>query len=218
MSVRQYRFSDRLLMQFDQGLRTLFGQPLAAGRANPAEINVADNEDVQLTPAAQRRAGRLMRVNHTGEVCAQALYQGQAVTAKHEAVRSAMQQAALEEGDHLIWCQQRLQQLNSRSSVLNPLFYAGSFSLGVIAGRLGDRWSLGFLAETENQVVRHLDKYIDRLPEQDHQSRRILATMRQDEAQHASKALQAGGEQLPWPVRTLMAAGSKLMTKTTYWL
>ena len=163
-------------------------------------------------------AARLMRVNHTGEVCAQALYQGQALTARLENVRRDMERAATEENDHLAWCERRIEALGSHPSVLNPLFYSGSFAIGAMAGVIGDRWSLGFVAETEDQVVRHLDSHLERLAPEDRKSRAILQQMRTDEARHAAKAREAGGAKLPLPVRGLMAATSKLMTKTTYWI
>lgn len=213
-------FVDRLIMQFDRTLRTLAGTPSGTDRANPAdklEEDIRADEDA-LTDSERLLSGRLMRVNHTGEVCAQALYQGQALTARSAEVRDALTQSALEENDHLNWCETRIKQLGSHTSVLNPLFYFGSFIIGSVAGKIGDRWNLGFVAETEHQVVKHLDKHLQRLPVQDQQSRIILTTMRQDESQHASKALAAGGARLPLPVRLAMKISSRLMTKTTYWI
>jgi ubiquinone biosynthesis monooxygenase Coq7 len=214
MSSRSYNFIDRTLMHLDQAIRTLSGQPCVTTRPDPA-LAV---EDTELAAAEQRRSSRLMRVNHTGEVCAQALYQGQALTARSDFVRTAMAQSSIEENDHLVWCKNRIDQLHGHTSLLNPLFYAGSFSIGAIAGKMGDHWSLGFVAETEQQVVNHLDKHIQRLPSGDSKSRIILATMQQDESQHAGKALAAGGKQLPQAIRGLMKVTSKIMTKTTYWL
>ncbi|MFO1351351.1 MAG: 2-polyprenyl-3-methyl-6-methoxy-1,4-benzoquinone monooxygenase [Gammaproteobacteria bacterium] len=211
---RRYSAIDSFLIGVDGVLRTVIGRPLTTARPDPA----AAVEAVEMTSDEKRRATRLMRVNHTGEVCAQALYQGQALTARSVEIKESMRQAAAEENDHLVWCEARLKDLNGRTSALNPLFYAGSFALGAVAGALGDRVNLGFLAETENQVVRHLGRYADRLPARDYKSRAVLEAMRVDEGKHATAALEAGGMPLPGPVRLLMQAGSKLMTKTTYWL
>jgi ubiquinone biosynthesis monooxygenase Coq7 len=157
-----------------------------------------------------------MRVNHVGEICAQALYAGQALTARLPEVRGAMERAAQEENDHLAWCEDRVRAMDSHLSVLNPLWYAGSFAIGAAAGLAGDRWSLGFVAETERQVVAHLEGHLERLPEADARSRAVLETMREDEEQHRAMALAAGGAELPAPVRGLMAAVSKLMTTAAY--
>jgi ubiquinone biosynthesis monooxygenase Coq7 len=214
MTSRHYTPVDALLINLDQAVRTLLGRPATTGRPRPA----ADTAAEELKPAEQQLAGRLMRVNHTGEVCAQALYQGQALTARLDAVRDGMEQAASEENDHLAWCEARLKELDSHPSVLNPLFYAGAFAIGALAGRIGDRWSLGFVAETEYQVVQHLNSHLERLPAHDRASRAILEQMKEDEARHATDALIAGGARLPWPVRLLMRGVSKTMTKTTYWV
>jgi 3-demethoxyubiquinol 3-hydroxylase len=159
-----------------------------------------------------------MRINHTGEVCAQALYQGQALTAHSRTVRYQMKTAAAEEVDHLAWCQQRLNELNSHTSYLNPLWYFGSFALGVTAGLIGDRWSLGFVAETEHQVVQHLESHLQQLPVDDKKSREIVEQMRQDEQQHATLARQVGASDLPAPVKVVMGMMSKCMTTITYWV
>jgi ubiquinone biosynthesis monooxygenase Coq7 len=159
-----------------------------------------------------------MRVNHAGEISAQALYQGQALTARLPTVRGKMEQAAVEENDHLAWTAERIRELGTHTSVLAPFWYAGSFAIGALAGIAGDKWSLGFVAETEHQVIRHLDAHLARLPEQDAKSRAILELMRTDEARHATTALAAGGATLPEPVRRLMALSSKVMTTTAYWL
>ena len=214
MTTRYYTPVDALLVTLDQAIRTVVGQPATTGRANPA-VAVPPAE---LPPEARRRAGRLMRVNHTGEVCAQALYQGQALTARLEAVRGRMEQASAEENDHLAWCKARLKELGSHPSVLNSLFYAGAFTIGALAGKAGDRWSLGFVAETEQQVVQHLSTHLERLPAEDRPSQAILEQMRDDEARHAADALAAGGARLPLPVRVLMRGMSKVMTQTTYWV
>ncbi len=214
MTTRHYTPVDALLVTLDQALRTVFGKPVTTGRANPA----AATPLAELPPEARKQAGRLMRVNHTGEVCAQALYQGQALTARLEAVRGRMERASGEENDHLAWCEARLKELGSHPSVLNPLFYAGAFTIGALAGKAGDRWSLGFVAETEQQVVRHLNVHLERLPAEDRPSQAILEQMREDEARHAADALAAGGARLPLPVRALMQGASKVMTRTTYWV
>lgn len=214
MTTRYYTAADTLLINLDQAVRTLFGQPMTTGRPNPADQAPL----VSLSPPEQQLAARLMRVNHTGEVCAQALYQGQALTARLDTVRDRMDQAIVEENDHLAWCEARLKELHSRPSILNPLFYTGAFAIGALAGKIGDRWSLGFVAETELQVVEHLNSHLNRLPADDQPSRAILAQMKEDEAQHATEALAAGGARLPTPIRALMKGVSKVMTQTTYWI
>lgn len=214
MQDRDYSFADRLLMHVDQGLRTVFGNPPTTGRPNPAD-EAAEGE---LDDAQRRQAMRLMRVNHTGEVCAQALYQGQALTARNPAIREAMQEASAEENDHLAWCASRVEALGGRTSVLNPLFYIGSFGIGALAGVMGDKWSLGFLAETERQVVRHLDGHLNRLPAEDGASRAIAEQMRTDEGKHATTAVEHGAAELPEPVKRFMGLSSKVMTTTTYWV
>lgn len=205
---------DQLVIQADHALRAVAAQSPHSQRPSPA----GKTESPSLDQAARKHVAGLMRINHTGEVCAQALYQGQALTARLTHVRDKMQQAVIEEEDHLAWCQQRLNELNSRTSLLNPLFYSVSFGIGAIAGIAGDKWSLGFVAETEKQVCRHLENHLKRLPEQDHKSRAILTQMHEDEANHAINAMEAGGEKLPAPIRLAMALMSKVMTKTTYHL
>ena len=211
---RHYSPFDHLLINFDQALRTVFGQPLGTDRANPADAA----PEAELSARERTASARMMRVNHTGEVCAQALYQGQALTARLEAVRDDMARAAQEENDHLIWCQQRVEELGTHTSYLNPLFYVGSFSLGALAGAVGDQWSLGFVAETERQVVEHLDGHLRRMASADRKSRAILEQMKIDEQRHGTAALEAGGTALPCPVKGLMRALSKVMTGTTYWI
>jgi ubiquinone biosynthesis monooxygenase Coq7 len=213
-SERSHTFADRLLGQLDQGLRTVFGAPPSTGRADPAQ----GQHDGELSDAERRESARLMRVNHCGEVCAQALYQGQALTARSPRVREAMAQAAAEENDHLIWCEQRIKALGSHTSYLNPLFYVGSLAVGAAAGLAGDRWSLGFVAETEQQVAEHLERHLQRLPEQDRSSRAIIEQMKHDESTHGSTALAAGGTLPPAPIPQLMQAASKVMTNSTYWI
>ncbi|MGA9852557.1 MAG: 2-polyprenyl-3-methyl-6-methoxy-1,4-benzoquinone monooxygenase [Gammaproteobacteria bacterium] len=206
---------DRLITELDRALRTAF--PAAsntAARANPAAKHTAD----ELSEQEQRLSGRLMRVNHTGEVAAQALYRGQASTAGSGAVRDGMEQSAAEEIDHLAWCEQRLQELDTSASKLDPVWYLGSFVIGAAAGFAGDKFSLGFMAETEHQVVQHLDKHLHRLPASDHKSRAILEQMKQEEARHGTIATHAGGQTMPATVRKLMKLTSKLMTETAYWV
>lgn len=164
----------------------------------------------------KKHSAGLMRVNHTGEVCAQALYKGQAMTARSETIREQMQHSAREEEDHLAWCQQRLNELNSHTSYLNPLWYGGSLALGVVAGLAGDKWSLGFVAETERQVTKHLEEHLEQLPADDLESRRIVTQMRIDEQKHAHIACEAGAAELPQPIKLGMRLMSKIMTTITY--
>ena len=212
--MRHYSLLDHCLMQLDQGIRAVFAKAIAL-RPNPAQPT---RDTKRLSEKDRRYSAALMRVNHVGEVSAQALYHAQALTARSSKVRQAMQQAALEENDHLAWCAQRLQELNSRTSYLNPLWYMGSFAIGVCAGLAGDRWNLGFLAETENQVVKHLNNHLSRLPAADIASRQILEQMREDEANHAVTAYTAGAARLPYPIKIAMTGFSKIMTKTAYWI
>jgi ubiquinone biosynthesis monooxygenase Coq7 len=205
--------TDRFLSGLDQALRTVAGVAHAA-RPNPAQSCPAD--DGALSPAQRREAGALMRVNHVGEVCAQALYQAQALTARSEGLRRQMLQAAREETDHLAWTAQRLEELGDRPSLLNPLWYAGAFGIGLLAGRLGDAASLGFVVETERQVEQHLQGHLERLPEADQRSRAIVRQMRDDERRHADEALDAGALPMPAPARWLMRAAAKVMTTTAH--
>ena len=214
MSTRQYSPFDQLLMQVDKAVRTVFGTPPVTERTNPAEAQ----PETELNAEERRRVAGLMRVNHAGEVSAQALYQGQALTAKLPDVRDKMERAALEENDHLAWCEQRLKELDSHTSVINPLWYAGSFAIGALAGLAGDKWSLGFVVETERQVVKHLQEHLDRLPTQDHKSRAIIRQMEEDESHHATTALKAGGAELPAPVKQAMRLMSKVMTTAAYYI
>ena len=210
------RMLDHFLPEFDRALRAVAGVTRAS-RPNPADAVVSQMDDAaKLSEADRRHAAGLMRVNHVGEVCAQALYQGQALFARDPAIRAQLDEAAREEEDHLAWCAQRLQELNDRPSLLNPLWYAGAFAIGAIAGRLGDKISLGFVAETERQVEHHLDSHLDKLPEQDTRSRAIVAQMRDDEIRHGDNARQAGGIDLPAPIRQAMRAASRVMTSTAY--
>ena len=173
---------------------------------------------MKLNPEQRLQVARLLRVDHSGEVCAQALYQGQAVTARSPQVRESMQRSALEESDHLDWCHNRLLELQDRRSLLNPIWYAGSFLVGVTAGLAGDKWSLGFIAETERQVCAHIDSHLHQIPLADRKSRAILQQMRSDEQHHADVAINGGGAPLPGPVKAAMQLTAKLMTKSTYWL
>ena len=204
---------DDLIVNFDRVLRTLCAPALSA-RPLPG----ADLEEMPLTQGDRRTAAALMRVNHAGEICAQALYHGQAATARSGEVRRALEHAASEETDHLAWTAQRIQELGGRVSVLNPLLYAASFAAGAASGLLGDKWNLGFLAETEKQVEGHLHGHLERLPAADEKSRAIVAQMTLDEASHARAALVQGGVALPWPARQAMRAASHLMTSATYWV
>lgn len=203
---------DQLIVQFDQALRTLIPGSSTARRASPA----ASVPEPELDATERRRAAGLMRINHTGEVCAQALYQGQSLTAKLPDIRLAMEQAAQEEVDHLAWCEQRLQDLDSRASLLNPAWYAMSFGLGAVAGLAGDKWSLGFVAETEEQVCEHLKEHLERLPANDTKSKAILQQMLIDEKIHGDTARHAGGVTLPMPVKLGMQMLAVVMKKAAY--
>ncbi len=204
---------DPFLIAADSALRTLFAVPRAS-RACP----VVAGDDTVLDDAQRRQSAALMRVNHVGEVCAQALYTAQALTTSSPALRTHFEEAAREETDHLAWTRTRLDELGSRPSLLNPLWYAGAFGLGLLAGRLGDRASLGFVVETEKQVEAHLESHLSRLPANDHASRAIVVQMKDDEARHAAQALDAGALELPPPVKSLMAAAAKVMTTTAHYL
>ena len=202
---------DRLVGILDQGLRTVFGDD-APRRDSPAR----DIDEGELGTRGRRLAGALMRVNHSGEVCAQALYEGQAATAASAEARDALLAAASEEHDHLGWCRERLEELEDRPSVLNPAFYAASFALGAAAGLLGDRFSLGFVEATEDEVCRHLERHLERLPDDDRKSRAILSAMREDEARHGNEALRSGGVAFPGPIKRLMRLASRTMTESAY--
>ena len=203
---------DRLIVSFDRGLRTLF-TPMTSAREVPGR----DVPEPDMNGEQRAHAAALMRVNHTGEICAQALYSGQALTARDAGAQDALERSAQEELEHLAWTESRIAELGGRTSALNPLFYAGSFAIGALAGFAGDRWNLGFLAETERQVVAHLEGHLETLPAEDRKSRAIVAKMREDEARHASTALRHGAAELPPPVRSLMRLASAVMTRTSYW-
>ena len=211
MAMQDAEGIDRLIVGFDRALRTLSGTTSAA-RPNPAKGMVSE----ELTPEERRHVAGLMRVNHTGEVCAQALYQAQALVARDPDVRDGFAAAAREEEDHLAWTQERIAELGGRTSLANPLWYLGSFAIGIAAGLTGDRGNLGFVVETERQVEEHLSSHIDRLPAGDSRSRAIVAAMRDDEVRHGAAASEAGASALPLPVRVLMRATAKLMTLTAY--
>ncbi len=204
---------DELIIGFDRALRTL-AAPARESRPSPARTV----PEVALSPSEKDHVARLMRINHTGEVCAQALYQGQALTARISANREALRGAAQEEEDHLAWCEERIAELGGRVSYLNPLWYAGSFALGVLAGVAGDRWNLAFLKETERQVEGHLAHHLDRIPATDARTRAVIEQMKTDEAGHAELAQSLGAAEFMPPIKWAMALSSKVMTRTVYWV
>jgi ubiquinone biosynthesis monooxygenase Coq7 len=202
---------DRLIAQFDRALRTV------SSVAEPSRLSpAAALPEAELSEHDRRHAAALMRVNHVGEVCAQALYQGQALTARDPHARRALERAAREEEDHLAWSAQRVDELGGRTSWLNPVWYAGAFTIGTVAGVLGDRWNLGFLAETERQVEEHLSGHLERLPEKDERTRTLVEAMRADEARHRDTAVRLGAAALPAPVKLAMRFASGLMTRIAY--
>ncbi len=204
---------DALIGEFDKALRTLFA-PAPTKRPMPGEAL----PEAELSDEERRHVASLMRINHCGEVCAQALYQGQALTSRDPAVKARLQRAAWEETEHLNWTERRIDELGGRTSVLNPLFYVGSLTLGVIAGKFGDQWNLGFLAETERQVEGHLEDHKAQLPANDRRSFEILEQMRVDEVSHADMAVDSGAAELPAPIKAAMTFSSKVMTSTVYYL
>lgn len=211
--ARNHSWMDKLLVNSDHALRSLNRKPLASIRPSPSsELNNSQ----PLSAAQQKHVAGLMRINHAGEVCAQALYQGQALTAKSPSVKTAMQESAIEEEDHLAWCAERIEELGSHTSYLNPLWYSLSFSIGAAAGLIGDKVSLGFVAATEKQVCRHLQEHLQQLPPDDIESQAILNSMLEDEAKHAQTALEHGGIEFPAPIQQGMTLISKLMTKSSY--
>jgi ubiquinone biosynthesis monooxygenase Coq7 len=212
---RHYSRLDQLCINLDEALRAVWtGEVATSGRPYPA----AHTQEAELTAAERKHIAGLMRVNHAGEISAQALYQGQALTAKNPVIKKQLTDAAIEEGDHLMWCRLRLAELDSRTSLLNPLWYLGSFLIGVTAGVFGDEYSLGFIEETESQVVKHLEKHLQSIPDKDKKTLNILHQMQQDEALHQTQAQAAGAVALPALIKKLMSATSKLMVKTAYWL
>ena len=205
---------DRIIAGVDNALRIVNSSPTRAARPNPA----AGISDTELTADQKSHAAGLMRVNHAGEIAAQGLYQGHAAVARDKSIEAQIQRAADEEFDHLSWCEQRIQELGEDVSRLSPIWYAGAFAIGAASGILGDRWSLGFIAETERQVCAHLDNHLEHLPEQDLKSRAIVARMRDEEAEHGENAIEAGAAELPEPVKLLMRMTAKVMTRTAYWV
>ena len=211
---REFTLVDQCIGAFDVALRSLFVPTNRQGmRHSPAE----GISEPKLDTAERLDVVGLMRVNHAGEVCAQALYQGQALTAQLISVKDKMTAAALEEVDHLAWCEERLRELHAAPSMLNPLWYSGAFTIGLLAGWIGDKWSLGFVAETEKQVTAHLKRHIQRIPLQDDKTRAILLTMQEDETRHAESATEAGAAELPYFIKQCMQWTSRLMTKTSYY-
>lgn len=206
-------FIDRAIVEFDRALRTVFAVA-RTHRPTPGD----ELPEPELGPEERQHAAALMRVNHCGEVCAQALYQGQALTSRDPQVAQALERAAGEETEHLAWTEQRIAELGGRKSWLNPLFYGGSLTLGLVAGKLGERWNLGFLAETERQVEAHLKHHLSQLPHSDRKSWAILEQMQQDETRHAETALEMGARELPLPVKMAMKLASGVMTRTAYWI
>jgi ubiquinone biosynthesis monooxygenase Coq7 len=204
---------DRLIIEFDKALRTVFA-PGRSVRAMPG----SDLPEPGLAEIEKQHVAALMRVNHCGEICAQALYQGQALTSRDPAICAALRHAAAEEGEHLAWTERRLGELGGRKSLLNPLWYSGSLCMGLLAGKLGDAWNLGFLAETERQVEAHLNGHLQRLPDTDRKSWAVIEQMKTDEAGHARTAEQLGAHELPGVVRQAMRLASGVMTRTAYWI
>ncbi|MDR5743996.1 2-polyprenyl-3-methyl-6-methoxy-1,4-benzoquinone monooxygenase [Caballeronia sp. LZ029] len=215
---------DEVISEFDRGLRSMTGvsrmsRPIPESTMSGSDLQGEDlSEESQLTEKERAHSAGLMRVNHVGEVCAQALYQAQKLATNSPELKASFERAAREEEDHLAWTSTRLKDLESRPSLLNPLWYAGALAIGFVAGRFGDRASLGFMAETERQVEQHLDGHMKTLPANDHASRAIVEQMRLDESAHAAAAIGAGGSEVPFPVRALMRAASKVMTGTAYYI
>ncbi len=214
MEERQLTPLDRLLASANNALRTVAAPAGRTARPNPAELII----ETELSDREKRHAAGLMRVNHAGEVCAQALYQGHASVARDRNVEAQMQRAADEEFDHLAWCEERIQELGEDVSKLSPFWYAGAFAIGAMSGILGDKWSLGFIAETERQVCAHLDSHLEGLPPQDARSRAIVEQMRDEEEEHGDNAVKAGAADLPAPVKRLMQMTARVMTRTAYWV
>lgn len=204
---------DDLICGIDKALRTLF---VAASTLR--SVPGAGEAEADLSLEEKASAGALMRVNHVGEICAQALYQGQVLTCRDQEIRTALEKAAVEEAEHLAWTERRILELGARKSILNPLWYLGALSIGVVVGRVGDGWNLGFLAETERQVEAHLDSHLDKLPKQDVRSRTIVAQMKSDEQRHAETAVALGAKELPAPARQAMRLAARVMTRTAYYL
>ncbi len=214
--MRAFSLFDNLINEVDQSLRTLFTTPPTTERPYPAE---GISEAAPLTSQERKLSAQLMRINHAGEIAAQGLYRGQALTAKQDDIREQMERSAMEENDHLNWCETRIKELDSHKSFFNPVWYWGSFSIGAAAGLVGDKWSLGFVKETEDQVVRHLESHIDKLPANDLPAMAILQKMKEDEQHHADVAVKAGSAKLPWPIRKItMPLTAKAMTTLSKYL
>ena len=213
--MRHYSPLDRFLSHVDRGVRTLLAKPVLKSEPSPADTV---ESDIELTNEEKQLSARLMRVNHAGEMAAQGLYHGHGLTTRDENIKQQMHNSAQEEQAHLNWCKKRLAELDGHPSILDPIWYLGSYAIGADTGVLGDRWSLGFVSETEKQVVQHLDKHLSRLPEHDQKSRKVLLKMREDEARHDKSAQAAGAYELPKPAKALMNAASKVMTKSSYWI
>ena len=214
MAERTFSSLDRLICAADETLTVLFGRQAGTNRPDPA-VGISEAD---LTPTERNLSARLMRVNHVGEICAQALYQSQALTSRSDSVRKTLSLAALEEQDHLRWCENRINSLGGRKSLLNPAWYLGSFTIGLAAGFAGDRINLAFLRETEKQVEGHLHSHLDRLPEKDLASRAVGSAMKEDEKQHGETAYRAGASELPLPIKSLMRLASRVMTGTAHWI
>ncbi|MFK7964544.1 MAG: 2-polyprenyl-3-methyl-6-methoxy-1,4-benzoquinone monooxygenase [Burkholderiaceae bacterium] len=219
MSIRRFNLTDRLISAAQRSVNVLAGSAQAS-RPNPADQSAAVDEtsDEQLTESERRLSGSLMRVNHVGEICAQALYEGQGLMARSPDIRERLADAAVEERDHLAWTAQRLKELETPPSILNPVWYGASFAMGLVAGRLGDKASMGFMMETERQVEQHLDGHLTEMSSKDQRSRAIVAQMKQDEAQHGATARRMGGAPVPAPARVLMRTVAKVMTTTARYL
>lgn len=213
-SLREYSLLDKICLSVDQMLRTLTHHADTTSDSNPAH----DLPDATLSDTEKKQIAALMRVNHAGEVAAQALYHGQRLVTRSPVLKNKLERAALEEGNHLAWCKERLDELNSHTSYLNPLWYIGSFCIGVTAGIVGDKWSLGFISETEKQVIKHLDGHLKLIPANDLRSKIILEKMSADEAHHRDDAIALGGEELPFIIKCTMSFTSKIMVKTAYWI
>jgi ubiquinone biosynthesis monooxygenase Coq7 len=211
---RSYSETDHWLIAAQNGLTTIFGQANGTGRSDPSE----GLDEPELDEAERDQSARLMRVNHVGEVCAQALYQSQAAATRDLQLQQTLVHTAAEENDHLTWCDTRLQALGGKKSLLNPLWYTGAFVIGAVAGLAGDRWSLGFLKETEEQVEAHLDSHLGRLPAKDTCSRVVVQQMKEDERRHAETASRSGAADLPTPIKSLMRGASRVMTGAAYWI
>lgn len=206
--------TDSFCLLMDNALRAMFGHSHTTNRPSPA----AHIPESDLTENQRHHAAACMRINHAGEVAAQGLYHGQALVSRDETLKQHLDRAAIEEGDHLVWCQQRLEELDSHTSRLTPFWYMGSFLIGSVAGIAGDRWSLGFVAETETQVMKHLESHLTSIPLEDHRSIAILKCMHSDEKSHRDEAIQAGATELPLPIKKLMQFASAVMVKTAYWI